>query len=111
MINRPRFFARLLPCLLVTIALAVTSPGCKRGHFPIQGEVTFNGNPVDNGTICLESADGKGPTTGGAIAAGKYQLTGDAAPLPGKKVVRISAVRKTGRKVRDSFFGCRRHVR
>lgn len=103
MINQPRFLARLRPCLLATIALTVTSPGCNRGQFPIHGEVTFNGKPVDDGTISLEPADGKGPTTGGTIAAGKYQLTGDAAPLPGKKLVRISSVRKTGRKVRDGF--------
>ena len=50
------------------------------------------------GTICFEPADRKGPTTGGEITDGKYRLVGDAAPLPGKKMVRISASRKTGRK-------------
>lgn len=103
MINQPRFLACLLPCLLAAIAVAAICPGCDRGRFPIQGEVSFNGKPVEEGTISFEPADGKGPTTGGTIAAGKYQLAGDAAPVPGKKLVRISGVRKTGRKVCDGF--------
>ena len=103
MFDHPRFVARLVPGLVATIAVLAICPGCHRGRFPIQGEVTFNGKPVDDGTISLDPIDGKGPTTGGPISAGKYQLTGDAAPLPGKKIVRISAVRKTGRKVPDGF--------
>lgn len=99
MIDHPRSFARLVPCLLAAIAVAAICPGCGRERLTIQGEVTFNGKPVEEGTISLEPADGKGPTTGGKIAAGQYLLAGVAAPLPGKKIVRISAVRKTGRKV------------
>jgi hypothetical protein len=99
MIDVPIFFPRLVPCLLVAIAVATICPGCGDRRLPIQGEVTFNGRPVEEGTISLEPADGIGPTTGGEIAAGKYRLIGVAAPLPGKKIVRISAVRKTGRKI------------
>ena len=99
----PEFIARLHPCLLAMIAIAISCPGCGSGRVPIQGEVTFDGKPLEAGTISLEPADGNGPATGGEIVAGKYQLTGVAAPLPGRKLVRISAVRKTGRKVRDGF--------
>jgi hypothetical protein len=89
---------------LTAIAVAAICSGCSDGRLPIHGEVTFNGKPVDEGTISFEPADGNGPATGGQIVAGKYQLTGVAAPLPGKKIVRISAVRKTGRKVRGDSF-------
>jgi hypothetical protein len=99
----PRFIARLHACLSATIVIAMLCPGCGSGRVPIQGEVTFDGKPVEAGTISLEPADGNGPATGGEIVAGKYQLTGVAAPLPGRKVVRISAVRKTGRKIRDGL--------
>ena len=84
--------------LLAAIALA-TFAGCNTGRFPVSGEVTFNGKPISEGTISFEPADGQGPTTGGKIADGKYQLEGNAAPLPGKKIVRIFAARKTGRKI------------
>ena len=103
MIQQPIFLAGRIFCLLAAIAAATLCPGCGHGRFPIQGEVTFDGKPVEEGTISLEPANGNGPTTGGKIVAGKYQLTGNAAPLPGKKIVRISAIRKTGRKVADNF--------
>ena len=73
--------------------------GCGNGRYPITGEVTFDGKPVEVGTIVFEPADGQGPTTGGKIKDGKYALADNAAPLPGKKKVRISAARKTGRRI------------
>ena len=100
-----RFCTRFLPCLLAAITVAAICPGCSDGRLPIQGEVTIDGKPIEEGTISLEPADGKGPTTGGKIVAGKYQLSGGAAPLPGKKIVRIFGVRKTGRRVHDGFSG------
>jgi hypothetical protein len=104
MIGPPRFIVRLAPCVLTFIVVAAFCPGCSRhGGVPIQGEVTFDGKPVEKGTISLEPADGNGPVAGGRITAGKYQLTGVGAPLPGKKIVRITAVRKTGRKFVDGF--------
>lgn len=65
----------------------------------VEGNVTFDGQPVEQGTIAFEPADGLGPVTGGTIENGKYRLAGQAGVPPGKKTVRISAVRKTGRQV------------
>lgn len=81
---------------LVVLALGA---GCGRERFPVRGTVTFDGKPVEEGTISLEPADGQGPTTGGRIVDGKYELLGAAAPKAGKKIVRIFAARKTGRQV------------
>ncbi|MBN1911319.1 MAG: hypothetical protein JW818_16370 [Pirellulales bacterium] len=97
------FPARGLPCIVVAVVVAAICPGCSEGRYPVQGAVTFDGKPIDEGTITFEPADGQGPTTGARIVAGKYELTGDSAAWPGKKTVRIIAVRKTGRKVRDEF--------
>jgi hypothetical protein len=89
---------------LLTLVLALTAcTGCGNGKYAANGEVTFNGQPVEDGTISLEPVDGNGPSTGGKIVAGKYDLSGPAATSPGKKRVRIAAVRKTGRKTVDSF--------
>ncbi len=85
-----------LPAVMVLAALA----GCGGSGRPtVHGQVTFDGEPVAEGTISFEPADGIGPTTGGSIAGGKYRLSGEAAPVPGKKRVRISAGRKTGRSI------------
>jgi hypothetical protein len=89
--------------LLLAVAVLAVCPGCGNGRLPIEGAVTLNGLDVDDGTICFEPAGGQGPTTGGKIIAGQYRLTGSSAAAPGKKIVRIHAVRKTGRKVTDQF--------
>ncbi len=86
---------RMIILLIITLFMG----GCGSNRFPVAGEVTFDGKPVEQGTISLEPVDRQGPTTGGKIINGKYRLEGDAAPLPGKKTVRISASRKTGRKI------------
>jgi hypothetical protein len=92
---------RYLFCIVMLLLCA----GCGPRRFPVSGEVAFNGKPVQEGTISMEPADGQGPTTGGKIVAGRFQLTGEAAPFPGKKIVRISAGRKTGRKIPVGSFG------
>lgn len=97
-----RFGSRTARRMAAIMVLAIC-PACSNGRVPVQGEVTFNGKAVDDGTISLEPADGNGPTTGGKITAGRYRLTGNVAPFPGKKTVRIFAVRKTGRKVPKQF--------
>lgn len=79
--------------------LVLTCLGCGQRGCPITGEVTFNGKPVAEGTIALEPADGQGVTTGGRIVDGKYSLVDNAAPMVGKKLVRIMAARKTGRRI------------
>jgi hypothetical protein len=67
--------------------------------------VTYDGQPVENGSISIEPTDNNGPSTGGKIIDGKYELAGEAAPYPGKKVVRIFASRKTGRQIKDPMVG------
>ena len=88
----------VLAAAAIVLLMLTTCSGCGNGRIPVNGEVTINGKPVD-GSIAFEPADRQGPTSGGKITDGKYDLVGDAAPLPGKKIVRILGVRKTGRKL------------
>jgi hypothetical protein len=85
--------------VVLLCAVVLTGVGCGGGKIALKGEVTFDGQPVPEGSISFEPADGKGPVTGGVITAGAYRLEGEAGTTPGEKVVRITAVRKTGRKV------------
>lgn len=80
------------------LGLLVTGVGCGEGKVRVRGTVTFDGKPVDQGVISFDPADGRGPNTGGAIADGKFDLSGPAEATPGKKIVRIRASRPTGRK-------------
>lgn len=83
---------------LVAVGILVCT-GCGSGLIAVEGNVSFDGQPVEQGSIVFEPADGKGPTAGGKIEGGGYKLSGDEGVVPGEKVVRITAVRKTGRQV------------
>ena len=87
-INRPKA-ALIASFLLVAI-------GCNNPYATTQGQVTFEGQPVQEGTISFEPVDGQGPTAGCGIQNGEYQI---ARIVPGKKVVRITAQRKTGKRI------------
>src|SRR5262245_4902308 len=80
-------------------AVALALSGCGSGKIPVRGSVLFAGKPVEEGMIMFEPVDGKGPTTGGSIADGNYELVGEAGALPGEKLIRIVALRKTGRMI------------
>jgi hypothetical protein len=59
----------------------------------MEGFVTLDGVPIENGTIMLIPATGKGQSAGGGIIAGRYRITASAVPV---KVV-INASRKDGK--------------
>jgi hypothetical protein len=82
-----------------TAIVLLTCVGCGGNETTIEGNVTFDGKPVEQGSIVLEPADRVGPTAGGTIAQGKYRLGAAEGIAPGKKIVRISAVGPTGRKI------------
>lgn len=65
--------------------------GCGGSTATLTGEVSYDGQPVADGSIVLTPADGKGPTSGGTITDGKYTV---ANVTPGPKVVRIEAYKK-----------------
>jgi hypothetical protein len=94
-VNRARRHA--LPTLAWAVVLLVT--GCGDGRVRVSGTVLFEGKPVEQGIISFEPCDGVGPTTGGSITDGKYDLTGEARATVGDKLVRIYASRATGRKI------------
>ena len=73
--------------------------GCSDGKVVVRGLVNVDGEPIEEGSISLEPTDGQGPTTGGVIKSGKYELSGPASAIPGNKIVRIVGLRKTGKMI------------
>lgn len=66
----------------------------------LSGQITFNGKPIENGSISLEPIkDTKGPTAGTSIAAGKYMVTSTSGLVPGTYRVKIRAAIPTGKKI------------
>jgi hypothetical protein len=88
--------ARLLMPLLVVVL------GCSSedGRAPVRGEVKVDGSPLEEGSInFFPAGDAQGPSAGGVIAEGKYDIPQAMGPVIGKNRVEIRGVKKTGRQV------------
>lgn len=80
--------ARRAGWLLVSSA-AVLMAGCGGGT-TVSGEVTYDGTPVEKGSITFTPADGKGSAVSAPVVKGRYT----AVPIePGPKVVKVESVR------------------
>lgn len=79
--------------------------GCGPKVIRIGGNVTYDGKPIEAGTIEFIPIEGTaGPSTGAAIKAGRYDCVANAGVAPGGRYqVRISALAKTGKTVPNTF--------
>jgi hypothetical protein len=83
----------MYPKWLILIAAASFWPalhGCG-GSNAVSGSVTFDGQPVANGSIAFLPEDGLGPVAGDKISAGRYRVENI---MPGRKIVQIIGVKK-----------------
>ena len=78
---------------LVVVLLVFTGSCGGDGRVDVAGQVTFDGKPIDQGTIDFVPADGQGPTAGGLIQGGRYSVR----VAPGRKRVEIQGCREVGR--------------
>lgn len=63
-----------------------------------EGQVTFDGKPLESGSIIFIPMDQTaGPSAGGSIENGKYQILAPQGPIVGSHQVQIRAFRKSGR--------------
>lgn len=87
--------------VLVFLSVLALVAGCggdglTRGS--VNGQVTFEGQPVANGTIVFTPTGGtKGPVAMTEISNGQYTITNHA-PVVGKHSVKIEGVRDTAKK-------------
>jgi hypothetical protein len=87
----------LLGLGLIALVICV---GCGSSLATIEGTVTFDGKSIEEGVIVFEPTDGTGAVAGGNIQNGKYRLGPDSKLAPGSKIVRITAMRATGKKIK-----------
>lgn len=87
-------------CLLILIGCSQTA---RRG---LEGTVTFDGKPLEAGSIAFMPQPGtKSPTVGGAITQGQFSIEPARGAIPGTFRVEITATRSTGRTLADPRFG------
>jgi hypothetical protein len=77
--------------------------GAKR--YPLEGEVTFEGQPIDLGSISFIPTGDKGRASGGTITDGKYAIPEENGVHAGTYRVEIHWLKRTGRKLKDVESG------
>jgi hypothetical protein len=90
------------PCLSIIVLIALAA-GCNSGPrlLGFHGEVSYQGKPIEKGTIEFIPTDNtRGPSVGGPITNGRYDvLAARGAREGGTYQVRITALKKTGKKI------------
>ncbi len=74
-------------------------------RFPLTGEVTFDGQPVDVGSIAFIPQSGKSKPAGGVITDGKFDIPEESGATAGTYRVEIRWLKQTGKKLRDAESG------
>lgn len=94
--------ARLAFWSTVCVLLASGIVGCGSGDScSLSGQVTFEGQPIEDGNIRLNPIEGTpGPGGSAKIVNGAYEIAEEKGMLAGKHQVLISATRATGRMIR-----------
>lgn len=82
---------------LLLVSLTVLPSGCDNGegYQAVSGSVTFQGEPLKEGTIqFFTTGERPAPYAGAAISQGKYKVPKDHGLKPGKYLVTISSTEK-----------------
>tara|TARA_R110002095_G_scaffold179502_1_gene156964 strand:+ start:2693 stop:3112 length:420 start_codon:yes stop_codon:yes gene_type:complete len=91
--------------LLVLCSVLLTLAGCTKEkafeRTQIEGVVTLNGSPIEQGVITFIPS-GKGATAGANIEAGKFVIPKEKGPSPGDYRVEIDSSVPTGNKILDT---------
>src|SRR5262245_51458423 len=73
------------------VVCLIFAVGCGGGKTTVSGKVTYNGAPVESGTISFRPADGKGQVFAARITDGAYDIP---EAMPGNRVVNIHGMKK-----------------
>ncbi len=82
---------RTFLCASLLLLFSCSDSGPKT--YEVSGRVTWNGEPIPDGEVVLAAADGSPIEDFGNIRDGEYRFRAK----PGKKIVRITATRKSGK--------------
>lgn len=83
---------RILSVLALTVLVGCLGCGHGDGKFLLEGTATWNGEPIADGDLELQPADGKGQIDGAEIKNGRFKLLTSAGP----KKVSVFARKQVG---------------
>ncbi len=95
------------PAIMLFLIATISSAGCGDAtKARLKGNVTFDGRPIEEGSISFLPADGTDSRkASAAVLNGVYDIPADRAPTPGKFKIEISWMRKTGNKIASADPG------
>ena len=87
--------------VLPLVILVLVASGCGGSNRPsVYGQVTLDGQPLEQGSISfIPTGTTKGPLTGSIIAGGEYHIKSTSGPVIGQYKVEIRSSKSTGRQV------------
>lgn len=85
------------------LLMTITGCGSKPTPCSVSGNVTFDGKPIENGSLKFEPV-GKSDSPGGrsVITGGKYTVALDQGMLPGQYRAVIYAMKETGKEITNA---------
>jgi hypothetical protein len=90
MIRHVRSVQRIGCTVMVGILAAIVGCGEADGRLPLSGVVTWQGRPLQRGSIVFVPASGhRGPKVGAEIVAGQYQIAKERGPTAGTYRVEV----------------------
>ena len=89
----------LIGCILTSISAC----GCWSGQTTVEGDVTYDGQPVGVGRILFRPENPKATKRGGRFENGHYRLAPPEGPPVGNHKVEIHWLKPTGKKYRNEF--------
>ena len=93
--GRRRFLmvAVLVAAVFVTVGCGKKDPFARQ---PLEGMITWEGEPIAFGAIALEPAEGQPAGANASISDGKFSMPRETGPCPGKYKVWIRAFENVG---------------
>jgi hypothetical protein len=89
--------------LSVFLSASMCGAGCGSRPASVEGDVTYDGQPIGVGRILFEPEDPKAIKRGGRFENGHYKLAPPEGPPPGKHRVVINWLKPTGKTYRNEF--------
>ena len=96
--------------LSLSLVLSGCGGGGDAGLHPLSGSATFDGEPIDLGSIALIPVGGGGDAdtqraSGGVIKDGTYAIPKESGPNAGKYRIEVHWLKKTGKELIDPDSG------
>ena len=86
-----RFMARPLWALIFVAYVGCGGSDDELPREAISGNVTLDGEPLANGYVTFNPAEGQATQSGGLVTVGKFSVPREQGPVPGKYSVSISS--------------------